>query len=892
MILAVALIVGIVAFQKFFLTSGSLISIAAALSVLAVACQLLRRLFTASALVCLAFIFAGATLAALDRHKRSDDLGVLLDRGVLTEGEPVELTGVLAQQPEAAPQSFYLTLSVEGLNLNNAEQRIVGTVSLLLLISSELAEAQYSTLELRYGARVRVLTTLRRTDTFRNPGGSSFTDYLDRKGFAATGLVKSPLLIQRLEDKRVMPPLAWLYDWRQRLQQRINLHFGPETAGVLNASVLGNRYFLSRESSERFREGGTFHVLVISGLHISFIGGLVLLLARKISKRRLTQFVMSAVVLWSYAIAVGAEASVVRAALMFTFVAFAPVISRRAASLNALGAAALILLAWRPRDLFDPSFQLTFLSVAAIVVFAWPLLQRMSEVGSWRPTRAHPYPPSCPRWFRVFCETLFWQEKKWRRELSQLNYRYRLLKTPLALRLERYHLQSLVRYGFGAVLVSFCVQITMLPLLVVYFHRLSISALVLNIGVSVIMALIIFTGLAALLIAELKLSAALLISLTNGLQWLMVHGVDPFSRIGIASMRLPEYSGAWSAINALFFVPLVILAIALAYSNPLAAPGESKARFGCRVLVKTAAFLQALFFAVIVFHPFSAAKGDGKLRIDFLDVGQGDAALVTMPDGTTLLVDGGGRPKFRQRNSEPETGREFERDSRSIGEAVVSEYLWWRGLGQVDYLLATHADADHMEGLGDVARNFHVRAALVARTPASDPEFAEFTETLRRERIPVQVIGKGDRLCLGGVRADVLWPPPSGNDQARSANDDSIVLQFEFGDHRILLLADIERKSEQALVETPANVALTADVVKVAHHGSRTSSTEQFVKAVTPKLAIISVGQRSMFGHPHKEVVDRWRDVGAQILTTGENGMITAISDGRELTVETFVGAR
>ena len=127
---------------------------------------------------------------------------------------------------------------------------------------------------------------------------------------------------------------------------------------------------------------------------------------------------------------------------MFTLMAFAPIVARRAASLNALGAAALFLLAWQPSDLFDPSFQLTFLSVAAIVVFAWPLLRRMAEIGSWRPTRATPYPPSCQRWLRALSEALFWQEKKWRLELLQLNYRYKLFKTPLAARLERYHLQD------------------------------------------------------------------------------------------------------------------------------------------------------------------------------------------------------------------------------------------------------------------------------------------------------------------------------------------------------------------------------------------------------------------------------------------------------------------
>ena len=162
---------------------------------------------------------------------------------------------------------------------------------------------------------------------------------------------------------------------------------------MLDAALLGNRYKLSRSTSERFREGGTFHVLVISGLHITFLGGLVFLIARRLTKNRAVQFLFPVVVLWSYSVAVGAEPSVVRAALMFTVVLLAPLVSRRASSLNALGGVGIALLVWRPSDLLDPSFQLTFVSVLAIVTLAWPLLQKLSEVGSWRPTRETPYPP-------------------------------------------------------------------------------------------------------------------------------------------------------------------------------------------------------------------------------------------------------------------------------------------------------------------------------------------------------------------------------------------------------------------------------------------------------------------------------------------------------------------
>ena len=326
------------------------------------------------------------------------------------------------------------------------------------------------------------MTSLERADNFRNPGVSSFTEYLDRKGYDATGFVRSPLLIERLNNTRVFLPLAWVYEWRRRLQMEIDSRFARDTAGVLDAALLGNHYRLSASTSERFREGGTFHVLVISGLHITFLGGLVFLIAKRFTRNNVLRFLMSVSVVWAYTLAVGAEPSVVRAALMFTVVLLAPLVSRRASSLNALGGVGIALLVSRPADLLDPSFQLTFVSVLAIVALAWPLLQKLAEIGAWRPTRQTPYPPLCAGWLRGFCESLYWSERRGQRELERANYSYRLFKAPLASTLERLHIQRLLRYGFGAVVVSACVQLALLPSFVIYFHRLSFASFLLNLA--------------------------------------------------------------------------------------------------------------------------------------------------------------------------------------------------------------------------------------------------------------------------------------------------------------------------------------------------------------------------------------------------------------------------
>jgi len=835
-----------------------------------------------------AFVCAGSLLSFIEnRPAAANRISRMYDAGQFTYGEPVELTGVIQGQPEPAPDSFYLTIRVESISFKGDEREACGTVILLAHAREKQVRDEYDELELRHGARVRIMTTLDRDENFRNPGVPSLTEYLERKGYDATGVIKSPLLIERLDDESIFLPLALLYEWRQRLEEEFAANFSAETAGVLEAALLGNRYNISRAAAERFRAGGTFHVLVISGLQIAFIGGLVILIVRRLTRRKLLQFFIAGVFMWGYTIAVGADPSVTRSVLMFTLLVFAPVVWRRANSLNIVGAAALVLLVWLPRNLLDPSFQLTFLSVLSIISIAVPVMREMQRVGSWRPTRQTPYPPACSHRFRCLSELLFWSERQWRAEMAASNISYRLFKTPMAARLEQWRVQRLVRYSFAAVVVSASVQLGLLPLMVIYFHRLSIASLALNVVVGILMAALAFVALAALVASHLTpWLATPLVKLTEKIDWVMIHLVDPFTRFNVASMRLPHYSGWRGGIYILYYVTLGFLSFALARWNPLG-PFWTKARIPVSTRMLRAGGLAFTgLLAIIILHPLSAERPDGKLHVDFLDVGQGDSALVTMPDGTTLMVDGGGRPRIDQA-SEEEGDPVFERDTRSIGEGVVSQFLWSRGMDRVDYVLATHADADHIDGLNDVVQNFRVRGAMVARAPADDPEYLRFAATMRKAGVPVDHIGAGDMLQFGDVSAQVLWPPPNYDASAPSRNNDSVMLLIRYGDKRFLLTGDIEKQGEVAVLRE--GLDLKSDLVKVAHHGSKTSSIQAFVAATHPSLAIISVGRTSMFGHPNRDVVERWRSSGAELMTTGQRGTISVVTDGRALVVSTFV---
>src|SRR6266496_6613888 len=287
-VLAAALSIGVLGAHSLASqsTSVSIMSIIAGLfvSLAAIACAMVARRRLATASIIFAFAVAGFGLAIIEnRGPALNRIARLYNEKTVIPGEAIELTGTIQTEPEPAPESLYLTIRAERIGSRGIEHDASGEVLLLANVGDPLVQQQYDALELHHGARVRVMTILDREENFRNPGVLPFTEYLDRKGYDATGVIKSPLLVERLDDARVFLPLAWMYDRRARLEKQFRARFSAETAGVLDAALLGNRYKISRSVADRFRAGGTFHVLVIAGLHISFIAGAIFLLMRRLT---------------------------------------------------------------------------------------------------------------------------------------------------------------------------------------------------------------------------------------------------------------------------------------------------------------------------------------------------------------------------------------------------------------------------------------------------------------------------------------------------------------------------------------------------------------------------------------------------------------------------------
>lgn len=824
-----------------------------------------------------------------------DSIKLLYDNRQFVSGDPIEIEGKVVRETELVVGGFFVFLNSETVIYKGRNRNVSGIVRLFAQSRDQISKSEYDKLDLRYGNRIRVAVNLNREDRFLNPGSMSFKKILDQKGIHATANIESPLLVEKLGGSS-FSILGYLANYRKELIGSTRQYFNFSTSGVIIASVFGNRYHLTSDTAEIFRDGGTFHILVISGLHITFIGGILLLVTRRFTRNRLLHFAITSIFLWAYSFAVGAEIPILRAALMFSVVLFSLVLYRQGTLPNALGASGLLILIWRPEDLFSHSFHLTFASLSGILGFAFPLIETLRLIGRWSPTSATPFPPNVPRPLKIFCEILYWSERKWKKTLSENLWSCRIKKSRCAKRLENRGLQKTFRWGFEGILVTITVQLFLLPLQIFYFHRISFAGVLLNLWVSIFVVLQNFVALTALTLATASAVLALpLLKLTEILNWLLLFLPRLFIENDLAVIRVPIYSGAMKPVYVLYFVPLIYLISAVNGWHPFTRVEESGVknpsmifRFVKPIFKLNLLIFIALFF-FLVFHPYSSPEPQGRLKVDFLDVGQGDSIFITFPNGKTMLVDGGGMRKFQESVTRRQRGEsvEFEPDTRTIGEMVVSEFLWEKGYSKVDYILATHSDTDHVQGLLDVAKNFKVDAAFISADGANGEDFTEFSKTLRRNNIDKIILSSGDVFDIGAVKIEVLNPIRNETSGRNSSNNSSIVLRLSYGVRKFLLTGDIESRTEKQLINRAS--ILRADVVKVAHHGSRTSSTDEFIKATGAEYAIIPVGRRSPFGHPNKKVVSRWIKFGAKVLTTGERGTITISTDGKNLEVQTFL---
>jgi competence protein ComEC len=701
------------------------------------------------------------------------------------------VVGRLSKAPEWRGVGTYLDIELQTVD----EQPYLGRARLTEFLDDPEQRGLFDALDLGSGDRVEIVVKLHRPGVYQDPGVFNYRRHLERQGIYWTGTIRNPRLITVLDRGWHGPDR--IKTW---IQRRLEAPFTPrpEIAGLVLGMVLGRKYGLTAEVERQFQAGGLYHLVVVSGFNLAVVAGTAGWLARFIPWKRRTRLLFILGCSLTYAAVAEGGAPVYRAALAVTFGVISRLLDRGNAALNTAAATAFFLLLIDPGALDDASFQMTFAAVLAVLGIGvpatqWALGWLRAALNDFRDeSKDSDFPIEIADWRvskRLWCELHGLPQG-----VVTLPYRV-LLVTGEAL------------------IVSLCVEMVFAVFMVESFHRLSPISPLINIPAGLITAIV--TPLALLLVflpgPAAALDAWVITRLLDFLLALLRLGLQ----IPYATVRVPS-----PPVWVWMFYGLAATALVLAVRKHW--------KVVCLGSIAVVAGLQA----AMMFKDFSP-PGPGVVTLTFLDVGQGDATLIEFPSGYRMLVDGGGVSSGRFLDLRDES-------TFSIGESVLSPYLFSRRIRKLDAVVLTHAHHDHMDGLFDIIENFNVGEFWLGRNPITS-RYKQLIERLQTRKIPLRWVSAGQ--TIGPF--SVLHPPANWTPRRNDQNNDSIVLLLKSGPATALLTGDIERS-----LRVPEQV----DILKVPHHGSKG------VK-VRPKatVRVISVGANNPFGHPHETALPALR---------------------------------
>lgn len=779
---------------------------------------------------------------------------------------PDSLLVAPTQRPTQRPaQHIDLTVSsIEQVtDTFDAQVAVTGGVRLTVRWPSASAPAQ----PFRCGERVRAVVRLLPPETYHDPGVWSRAGYLLGQGITSTASVSLDQ-VERLGPSPGAFLACRVSAWQHATTTRLlalpgrmrplpaPLRLSPDDASMLAAMVAGDRTYLAEHLRVGFERTGSFHMLVVSGFHLAVVAGVVLYLARRLRLPRVPATLLTLLAGFAYALFTGFATPVQRSLWMVVLYLIGRLLYRERSPINTIGFAALCLLAVSPRSLFDASLQMTLLAVLAIAGIAAPLLQATVHpyLRATRDLRLVAIDPRLPPLIAQFRVTLRMFAQRFQ---AIFNRTFAWRAFPWAVR-------SVLRL-IELVVVSLVIELAMALPMAVYFHRITLFALPVNLLILPLLAVLIPAALVTLLaLAVWPAAAAIPAAFVAFALHLGVGLVRLFGGFALGDLRVPTPPASQVAASC------ALLGAAVVFARLSLKPGL-KPRWPRR-----AAWAALVLSGLVSVAPRPIDRPRGSLLVEAIDVGQGDALLLITPDGKTLLIDAGGF------GGGPHQAASLASGDFDIGEEVVSPALWARGIRRLDAVALTHAHSDHMGGMPAILRNFRPRALWVGNNPPI-PAYNALLAEAAALRIPLRTLRAADAFAFGLTEIHVLAPMRGYQPGVDASNDDSLVLRVAFGATSVPLEGDAEAPIEDAMVARALlpGQGLASTLLKVGHHGSITSTRPEFLSRVAPQWAVISCGPHNHYGHPRQEVLDELQSAHVRTFRTDIEGVSCFVLDGK-----------
>ena len=648
--------------------------------------------------------------------------------------------------------------------------------------------------EIEYGNKIKLEGTYIKPSKSRNYRGFDYSNYLKTENIYGT--IEQNGKIELIKEKNINYLFINLYKVKNKIIKNINNKFPEETRGVVLGILLGDKSSIEEDVRQNFADSSLSHILAVSGTHISYVVICISVLFKKLKLNKNIRKVLKSLVLFMYLYLVDFSVSATRAVIMSTIVIMQMLFYRKQDTITTIAFSSIIILINNPYSILNIGFLLSYGGTIGIILF----VNRISIESK---------------------EDFFQRFKSYLKDIC---------------------------------IVTISAQTIIMPIIIYYFNTISFTFIISNIIASLIIGPIIMIGLVIIAISFFKIPIiSLIIRFYNILIVILVRTADIISKIPMSKIYLKTPT----TLEIIFYYSVVFLIALLIYIK------KSNRKFIKKTIQIDIYNLKnffinnrnkvLIFISIVSLISITSIKIPKELKINFIDVGQGDSCLITTPQNKKVIVDSGGS------------------ESYDVGKNVLLPYLLDKRITKIDYIMISHFDTDHCKGFEYVLENIKVKNVIISKQSESSENFKQIMKIIRKKRINLIVVQKGTKIKIDNfTTVDIL--SPQSESIADNMNDNSIVAKFEAYNFSILFTGDASEKIEKELIKEKIN--LKSDILKVSHHGSKTGTSEEFLKSVKPKIALIGVGENNKFGHPTKDVIKRLTENKIKIYRTDTDGEI------------------
>lgn len=658
-----------------------------------------------------------------------------------------------------------------------------------------------------YGRKISCTGSFEAFEGELNPGQFDANAYYKNEGY--TGILDAKD-IRIVKEEESFSPDIYLHRLNLAISEKYKKILGDKNAGSLSAMVLGDKRGLDEEIKELYQENSISHLLSISGLHISLLGGAVFLFLRRLKVSFRFPLITSSIILIIYGAFTGFSVSTSRAVVMMSVLFISFVIGKSYDLPSGLALAALILIVMNHRVIYQSGFLLSFFAVIGI--------------------------------FYIMPELLY------------------------IFKVDIYHKKGIIKglhLLLASIISSISILLATLPIILNNFYEVSLTGIILNIIVIPLMSLVVITGLLGGFVALVSETMG---SFLLGITHYILNLYTLFCRLGDRLTFLRLIIGKpdkWQIV--LYYLILVIVFYLLALKrreNKLRSLKNNLSKeYNTSKRIVVTGLMTFTSFLIIAYKP-------REFSINMLDIGQGDCFVVNDGNNDIYISDCGSTTV------------------QNVGKTRLLPFLKSKGWGKVDTIFISHMDKDHVNGVNDLLKcaEITIGRIIISASYKSDKlncaELEELKELAKMRDIKLFYMKKGDEIVGKDISFRCIYP--TGEEDIKDQNEASIVMRMDYKGLSMLFTGDIAGSTEEKIIDSTGKDILDCDILKVCHHGSKNSSTDDFLKKVSPKLYLISCGLMNRYGHPHRDALSRMTGEGGRILRTDHmGGTQIKLADGK-----------